>query len=80
MLGFLKKDCLPCALDLKPYTFFLCVYLRPKKRDVDMEKEISEKRAAFLAKDYSRGFIKYCRFEADDVRRGYFQSKVKIRL
>ena len=43
-----------------------------------MEKEVSEKRAAFLAKDYSRGFIKYCRFEADDVRRGYFQSKVKI--
>jgi len=43
-----------------------------------MEKEISEKRAAFLAKDYSRGFIKYCRFEADDVRRGYFQSRVKI--
>ena len=43
-----------------------------------MEKEISEKRADFLAKDYSRGFIKYCRFEADDVRRGYFQSRVKI--
>jgi uncharacterized protein (TIGR00369 family) len=43
-----------------------------------MEKEISEKRAAFLAKDYCRGFIKYCRFEADDVRRGYFQSRVKI--
>ena len=45
---------------------------------VGMEKEISEKRADFLAKDYSRGFIKYCRFEADDVRRGYFQSRVKI--
>ncbi len=43
-----------------------------------MEKEISEKRADFLAKDYSTGFIKYCRFEADDVRRGYFQSRVKI--
>jgi uncharacterized protein (TIGR00369 family) len=43
-----------------------------------MEKEISEKRADFLAKDYSRGFIKYCRFEADDIRRGYFQSRVKI--
>jgi uncharacterized protein (TIGR00369 family) len=43
-----------------------------------MEKEISKERADFLAKDYSRGFIKYCRFEADDVRRGYFQSRVKI--
>jgi len=43
-----------------------------------MEKEISKERADFLAKDYSRGFIKYCRFEADDVGRGYFQSRVKI--
>ena len=43
-----------------------------------MEKEISKERADFLAKDYCRGFIKYCRFEADDVRRGYFQSRVKI--
>ena len=43
-----------------------------------MEKEISKERADFLAKDYSRGFIKYCRFEAADVRSGYFQSRVKI--
>ncbi len=43
-----------------------------------MEKEISKERAAFLAKDYSQGFIKYCRFEADDIQRGYFQSKVTI--
>jgi uncharacterized protein (TIGR00369 family) len=43
-----------------------------------MEKEISRERADFLAKDYSRGFIAYCRFEAEVVRRGYFQSKVKI--
>ena len=43
-----------------------------------MEMEMSKERAAFLAKDYSRGFIKHCRFEAEDVQRGYFQSKVKI--
>ncbi len=43
-----------------------------------MEKGISKERAAFLVKDYSQGFIKYCRFEADDIQRGYFQSKVKI--
>jgi uncharacterized protein (TIGR00369 family) len=43
-----------------------------------MDKGISEKRAFFLAEDYSRGFIKHCRFEADDIRRGYFQSKVRI--
>ena len=45
---------------------------------VDMYNELSEKRVAFLKKDYSRGFIKYCRFEADGVRRGCFQSSVKI--
>ena len=43
-----------------------------------MDKGISEQRADFLAKDYSRGFIKHCRFEADDIRRGYFQSRVRI--
>jgi len=43
-----------------------------------VEEEISKERAAFLAEDYSRGFIKYCRFEADVVRRGYFQSRVRI--
>ena len=43
-----------------------------------MDKEISKERADFLAKDYSRGFIKYCRFVAGDIRRGYFESKVTI--
>jgi len=41
-------------------------------------QEISKERAAFLAKDYSRGFIKYCQFEADVIKRGYFQSRVRI--
>jgi uncharacterized protein (TIGR00369 family) len=43
-----------------------------------MGKEISKERAAFLAEDYCRGFIKYCQFEVEDVKRGYFQSKVVI--
>lgn len=43
-----------------------------------MTAEISEDRAAFLARDYSRGFIKYCQFEAEMVKRGYFQARVKI--
>lgn len=43
-----------------------------------MTAEISENKAAFLARDYSRGFIKYCQFEAEVVKRGYFQAKVKI--
>jgi len=43
-----------------------------------MIAEISEERAAFLAGDYSRGFIKYCQFQTEVVKRGYFQAKVKI--
>ncbi len=43
-----------------------------------MTAEIFEDRAAFLVRDYSRGFIKYCQFEAEVVKRGYFQARVKI--
>ncbi|RLI00102.1 PaaI family thioesterase [Candidatus Bathyarchaeota archaeon] len=44
-----------------------------------MGDRISAERAAFLAKDYSRGFIKYCEFTAEKVERGYFQSRVEIK-
>jgi uncharacterized protein (TIGR00369 family) len=44
----------------------------------DRDKGISEQRADYLAKDYCRGFIKHCRFEADDIRPGYFQFRVRI--
>lgn len=44
-----------------------------------MDQELSIERMAFLEKDYSRGFIKYCRFQAEVIRRGYFQSGVKIK-
>ena len=43
------------------------------------ERELSEERVAFLAEDFSRGFIQYCRFEAEVVKRGFFQSGVRIR-
>lgn len=43
-----------------------------------MTGEISEERAAFLARDYSRGFIQYCQLKAETVRRGFFQSRVSI--
>lgn len=43
-----------------------------------MVSEISKERVAFLEKDYCRGFIKYCQFEAELIKRGYFQSKVII--
>ena len=43
-----------------------------------MSQELSKERMEFLAKDYSQGFIEHCRFEAEVIRRGYFQSRVKI--
>lgn len=43
-----------------------------------MTSEISEERAVFLARDYSRGFIEYCQLEAETVKRGIFQSRVTI--
>jgi uncharacterized protein (TIGR00369 family) len=41
-------------------------------------KEISKRRADFLAEDYSRGFIEHCQIKAEVVKRGYFQSRVRI--
>jgi uncharacterized protein (TIGR00369 family) len=43
-----------------------------------VNRGITEERAAFLAEDYCRGFIKYCQFEAQIIERGYFQSRVRI--
>ena len=43
-----------------------------------MRNEISKERSSFLAKDYCQGFIKHCRFEVEDVKWGYFQSRVRI--
>jgi uncharacterized protein (TIGR00369 family) len=43
-----------------------------------MANEISVERAAFLARDYSRGFIKYCQLKGEAIKRGYFQSRVEI--
>jgi len=43
-----------------------------------MYKEISNERKAFLKSDYSRGFIEYCQFKAEIIKKGYFQSRVRI--
>jgi len=43
-----------------------------------MYKEISNERKAFLESDYSRGFIEYCQFKAEIIKKGYFQSGVRI--
>ena len=43
-----------------------------------MKGEISEERALFLKEDYSRGFIRFCKFTAEVVEYGFFQSGVTI--
>jgi uncharacterized protein (TIGR00369 family) len=43
-----------------------------------LPQQLSKERVDFLAKDYSRGFIRYCQYEAEVIRYGYFQSRVNI--
>lgn len=43
-----------------------------------MTEDISEERKSYLAKDFCQGFIAYCQFKGEVVRRGCFQSKVQI--
>ena len=43
-----------------------------------MEKEQMLKRFQFLKKDYSRGFIADCGFEAVKYERGYLESHLKV--
>lgn len=42
------------------------------------QRQISEKRAAFLKSDYERGFIRFCRFKAKHAQWGMFRANVKI--
>ena len=44
----------------------------------DSYEDIPRERADFLARDYSRGFIQYCRMKAEVIQRGFFQSRVEI--
>ncbi len=41
--------------------------------------DIPPERAAFLARDYSRGFIRYCSMNAEAVKDGFFEARVLIR-
>ena len=41
-------------------------------------KRISKERAAFLAENFSRGFIKYCQIRGEVEKRGFFESSVRI--
>jgi len=45
---------------------------------LDLYEDIPPERAEFLARDYSRGFIQYCRMKAEVIQRGFFQSRVEI--
>jgi uncharacterized protein (TIGR00369 family) len=41
-------------------------------------REIPAERAAFLARDYSRGFIRYCRMQARVIKEGFFEAAVTV--
>jgi uncharacterized protein (TIGR00369 family) len=43
-----------------------------------MERKLTSKRIQFLRKDYSRGFIADCGFEAINYQRGYLESRLKV--
>jgi len=43
-----------------------------------MDKELTLRRFQFLKKDYSRGFIADCGFEAVKYERGYLESHLKV--
>jgi uncharacterized protein (TIGR00369 family) len=44
----------------------------------DAYGDLPPNRIEFLARDYSRGFIQYCRMKAEIIRDGFFQSRVEI--
>jgi uncharacterized protein (TIGR00369 family) len=43
-----------------------------------MNNRLTQERVNFLAKDYSRGFIKFCGLKASVIQRGFFESTVVI--
>jgi len=43
-----------------------------------MDNFLTQERVDFLAKDYCRGFIKYCGLEALRIKKGFFESQVLI--
>ena len=44
-----------------------------------MQIQLTEERIKFLEKDYCRGFIKFCGFQASRIEKGLFESTIKIR-
>lgn len=43
-----------------------------------MKIELTQERLEFLEKDYRRGFIKFCGFQASKIEKGIFESTLKI--
>ena len=43
-----------------------------------MQTELTQERLEFLEKDYRRGFIEFCGFQASKIERGLFESTIKI--
>jgi uncharacterized protein (TIGR00369 family) len=44
-----------------------------------MEIELTRDRIAFLEKDYRRGFVKFCGFQASEIAKGLFESTLTIK-
>ncbi len=43
-----------------------------------MQNELTPERREFLAKDYHRGFIKFCGFQPSKIETGLFESTLKV--
>jgi len=43
-----------------------------------MERELTRERIAFLEKDYRRGFVQFCGFQASEIAKGLFESTSEI--
>jgi len=43
-----------------------------------MQIKLTQERLEFLEKDYRRGFIKFCGFQASKIEKGIFESTLKI--
>lgn len=43
-----------------------------------MQNELTPERREFLAKDYQRGFIKFCGFQPSKIETGLFESTLKV--
>lgn len=47
-------------------------------KDNIMEKELSQRRKDFLAKDFCRGFVEFCGISPQEIGKGSFTSKVVV--